>query len=62
MVQKTLSGIESVYNQVRDTAVGWAILRTDPAMAIDIYYLLFFLGLTLRTTIYCGLILNETNA
>jgi hypothetical protein len=62
MEQKTLSGVESVYNQVRDTAVGRVIHRTNPAMTIDTWYLLFFLGLTLRTTIYCGLILNETNA
>ena len=31
MKHKPLSGVESVYNQVRDTAAGWAIHRTDPA-------------------------------
>ena len=31
MEQKTLSGVGSVYNQVRDTAAGWAIHRADPA-------------------------------
>lgn len=31
MKQKTLSGVESVHNQVRDTAAGWAIQRIDPA-------------------------------
>ena len=29
--QKTLSGVESVHNHVRDTAGGWAIHRIDPA-------------------------------
>ena len=28
---KTLSGVVSVYNQVRDTATEWAIHRADPA-------------------------------
>jgi hypothetical protein len=31
MKQKTRSGVESVHNQVRDTAAGWAIHRIDPA-------------------------------
>jgi len=39
MKQKTLSGVDSVYNQVRDTAAGWAIRHTDTA--IDNGYLVF---------------------
>jgi len=31
MKQKPQSGVESVHNQVRNTAAGWAIHRTDPA-------------------------------
>ena len=30
MKQKTRSGVESVHNQLRDTAAGWAIRHTDP--------------------------------
>jgi hypothetical protein len=31
MEQKTRSGVESVHNQVRNTAAGWAIHRTEAA-------------------------------
>ena len=31
MEQKSLSGVEYVHNQVRNTAAGWAIHRTNPA-------------------------------
>lgn len=54
MKQKVLSGIEPVHNQVRDTASGLPIHNSDPQTAIDIYYLVFLLGLTLMATIYCG--------
>jgi hypothetical protein len=54
MKQKTLSGIEPVHNQVRDTAAGLPIHHSDPQAAMDIYYLVLLLGLTLMTTISCG--------
>mgnify|MGYP001175598614 CR=1 FL=1 len=36
MEEKSLSGVEPVYNQARDTAIGWAIHRADPATSMDI--------------------------
>ena len=36
MEEKRLSGVEPVYNQARDTAIGWAIHRADPATSMDI--------------------------
>jgi hypothetical protein len=62
MEEKSLSGVGPVYNQVRDTATGWAIHRIDSATAMNIQHLVFFTGLTLRATISCGVILGKTNA
>lgn len=36
MEEKSLSGVEPVYNQARDIAIGWAIHRTDTATSMDI--------------------------